>query len=220
MNITDVTAGITQLVPGTHPIDDTHKTTAAGMMLPKYSKYRAKSLIEDFTGDGTQLYDVFSSMTAWSEGFSDIVSVEYPVDDDDLPVYLDPDSDYMIQGFPAGNKLRFITDTPAATESFRVTYTGLRDYADIPAVDEEAVICLAASYFADMLSTWYAQSGDGTINADSVDQKSKSQEYAARAKVLRTCFFSSVGITEGKPKPVCASVDWDLPEVRLTNPVD
>ncbi len=217
----DITAGITKLVPGDHPIDDTHKTVAANMILPVYSEYKPEKVSEDFSGNGTDLYDIFvTGMASWSDGFSSISTIEYPVDDTELPVVLDSDL-YMIQFFPAGDKLRFINDTPAATEHFRVISTAMKTFATVDTVDENSVICLASGFFADMLATWYAQAGDSTIRADSAESKSLSDQYASRAKILKGCYWEHIGKKPGSGKSaVYGSVDWDLSGPygdRLTN---
>jgi len=59
------------------------------------------------------------------------------------------------------------------------------------------------------LATYYAQSGDSSIGADSVDHKSKAKEYAARAKAYRTIYFDHLGIAEGKTPAASISRDQD-----------
>lgn len=222
MDITDVTAGIALLVPGDeHPIGDSEKTLAANQTLPVYSKYFPEILTQDISGDGTKVYDIFSVLTGWQEGYSSVLDIEYPVDDDLEPVILDSDIGWYIQQFPSGKRLRFVNDTPETTESFRVFYTAIKTFALVYPQHEEAIKSLAASYFADMLATYYAQTSDSMISADSVNHKSMSDQYAARAKILRKYFFDSIGVKEGAQAdtlPACAFANWDLPEVRITYP--
>jgi hypothetical protein len=223
MDLNQIIVGIETLVPGDHPLEYSQKELAAIKAMPVYSEYKPVKYVQDFSGDGTQVYDIFPSITTWSEGFSEITGVEYPVDDDEPAVILDLGEDYEVQTFPTGNKLRFLKDTPAATEEFRVITTGLRDYSTVQAVDEQAVISLAAGYFAEMLATWYSQTSDSTIRADSVDHKSRASEYAARAKILIACFYDHMigkAGQDGVKRPAYGGVTWDsTSDGWLTNQV-
>lgn len=120
----------------------------------------------------------------------------------------------MIFQKPAGKVLRFLKDTPPATESFRVTYTALHTCTDaactVDSGDEEYVQILAAAHFCNMLATYFAQSQDSTIQADSVYHKSKSGDYAARARTYRKLYFDHLGIEEGKTPAASVTRDQDI----------
>jgi len=119
----------------------------------------------------------------------------------------------MMYAKPAGKFLRFLEDKPATDESMRVTYTALHTCTDaactVDDYDEESVQALAAGYFCNMLSAYYAQTQDSTISADSVDHSSKGREYAARARAYRTMYFNHIGIKEGRTSAASVTGDQD-----------
>ncbi len=152
----------------------------------------------------------------WAGGFSRIDTVEYPVDDSDETVsVLEPDDDYLIRERPEADFFRFTNQAPDNDEQFRIRYTTLHICNDenctVPEADAEAVASLAASHFLDSLSNYYAQSGDSVIRADSVDHKSKSQEYGIRAKVHRQMYYTHMKINKGELAPACDFQTWDTP---------
>lgn len=204
---------IDQLVQGTIPLAEADKILAVDMAMKAHSKRRPRVIVEDETGDGGFDYAI-TDLEYWSEGFSVIRTVEYPVDDDDEDPDMLQDNEWRIYEKPSGKVLRFLEDTPAATESFRVTYTAVHTCGEssctVETFDEEAVQALAAAYFCDMLATYFAQSGDSTIAADSVDHQSKAREYAARAKAYRKIYYDHLGVKEGQAVPASVTRDQDL----------
>ncbi len=93
----------------------------------------------------------------------------------------------------------------------------------IPASDEDAIANLAASFCSEALASAYAHMIDSTITADSVDHKSKSQEFAARAKAKKRIYMDFLGIKEGEVVPaVSVTKDYDINypwgDDRLTHP--
>ncbi len=208
----DYVDAVGQLVQGGIPLADADKTLAVNMAVKMYSKNKPLRIIEDFNGDGGFDYAI-NTFVAWLDGFSVIGQVEYPVDDDDPDPAIIDDDEWIIYEKPDGKYLRFVNDSPAATESFRVTYTGLHTCDEtgctISAFDEEAVQALAAANFCEMLATYYAQANDSTINADSVEHKSRASEYAARARALRNIYLTHMGIQDGKTKPASVTYDQD-----------
>jgi hypothetical protein len=222
----DYIAAVGQLVQGeTGPIGEADKILAVNMAVKEHSRHRPRIVVEDEDGTGGFDYAV-SGLASWSDGFSVISQVEYPVDDtDETPDILQDDA-WIMYDKPAGKYLRFLEDKPATDEDFRVTYTALHICTDasctIKSVDDEAVQVLAASYFCDMLATYYAQSQDSTIQADSVDHTSKSRDYAARAKSYRKYYFDHLGIEEGKAPAASVTRDQDtIPSWRtdrMTHP--
>jgi len=155
-----------------------------------------------------------SGLASWSDGFSVMKQVEYPVDDDDETPDVLEDGAWMVYVKPTGKFLRFLEDTPASGESARVTYAAVHicdDSTDtVDVFDVEAVQALASAFFCDMLATYYAQNQDSVIDADSVDHTSKSKDYAARAAKNRKIYFDHMGLKEGKPKPACHVQDQDV----------
>lgn len=206
----DYITAINGMVGGDLPLDEEEKILAIGAAMKEHSKQRPLTIVEDIAGDGGFDYAV-ADLASWSDGFSVIKTVEYPVDDDDETPDILQDDAWRIYEKPAGKYLRFLENEPSATETFRATYTALHACTDaactVQDFDEEAVQALASAHFCNMLSAYYAQTQDSTISADSVDHSSKGREYAARAKMYRGIYFNHIGTKEGQA--VAASVTRD-----------
>jgi len=210
----DYITAVGQMVQGEIPLDEADRILAIGMAIKAHSRHKPLVVAEDESGAAVFDY-ALTLLASWADGFSTIKSVEYPVDDTDETPDVLQDDEWTIYQKPAGKVLRFLNDTPAATESFRVIYTALHTCTDsactVDDFDAEAVQALAAAYFCDMLATYYAQSTDSTIGADSVDHGSKSRDYAARAKSYRKLYFDHLGIEEGKTPAASVTRDQDKP---------
>lgn len=208
----DYLIAIDALVGGEIPLDEAEKILAVSQALKRYSKDKPRQVVEDFDGDGGFDYAV-SGFASWSDGFSVIKAVEYPVDDDDQTPDVLQEVGWTIYEKPAGKYLRFTEDKPTADEDFRVTYTALHTCTDtactVDAFDEEAVQALSAAFFCEMLATYYAQTQDSTISADVVDHTSKSREYAARAKMYKQQYLNHLGVKEGQAPPASVTLDQD-----------
>jgi len=209
----DYIAAIDQLVQGEIPLDEADKILAIAMAVKTHSRHRPRVVVEDFDGDGEFDYAI-SDFASWSEDFSVIRTVEYPVDDDDQTPDILQDDEWMIYEKPSGKVLRFKEASPDATEDFRVTYTALHTCTDsactVSDFDTEPVQALAAAYFCEMLATYYAQSGDSTIQADSVDHKSKADEYSRRARAYARIYYTHMGVDEGKTRAASVTKDQDM----------
>lgn len=208
----DYITAVSALVSGELPLGEPEKIFAIGKAVKKYSADKPRPVVEDVAGDGGFDY-LLTLLSYWSDGFSTVKTVEYPVDDSvETPGVLEEDS-WSIYLKPAGRYLRFLDAKPAATEHFRVMYTAPHVCDDvqctIPEADEAAVQALAAAEFCDMLATYYAQTGDSTIQADSVDHKSRSSEYAARARTYRKSYSDHLGIVPGSVPAASVTRDQD-----------
>jgi hypothetical protein len=207
-------AAINNLVPGSDlPLGETEAIFAINQAIKTYSTTRPRLVVEDEDGNGTIDYAI-ALLTDWSDGFSVIKVVEYPLDDDGAQGSVLQDDAWQIYQKPTGKCLRFLEDKPSASEDFRVAYTSLHictdDACTIPLIDETAVQMLAAATFCDMLATYYAQTSDSTIMADSVDHKSKASEYASRARTYRQQYLNHLGIKEGSVAPASVTRDQDV----------
>jgi hypothetical protein len=209
----DYISAIGYLAGGEIPLGEPEKVLAIDMAVKEHSRHSPYIVVEDFDGDGGFDYSV-DDFASWAEGFSSIKRVEYPVDDTAPEPDILQDDEWMVYETPSGRFLRFLEGTPTAVEDFRVTYTALHTCTDtactVRTFDEESVKALAAAYFCDMLSTYYAQSQMSTIAADSVDHTNKSRDYAARAKAYRKIYFDHLGIEEGKTPAASITRDQDL----------
>lgn len=65
----------------------------------------------------------------------------------------------------------------------------------VPLVHRLPVAGLAASLLLEQLAVLAAGDGDSTITADSVDHKSASELYAARARAAKRLYDDRIGIT-------------------------
>ena len=210
----DYITAIGHLVGGELPLGEAVKIFAINASLKKYSGPRPRIVVEDEDGNGSFDY-LLTLLADWTEGFSTIKSVEYPVDDTEEAAAILDDDAWQIYQKPAGKVLRFLEDTPEATEHIRIAYTALHTCTDaactVPSYDEEALQILAASIFSDMLAAYFAQTSDSTMNADSVDHKSKASEYAMRARAYRKMYFDHLGIKEGETLAASVTKGQDLP---------
>ncbi len=203
-----------------NPADYDRNIAAA---ISQYSKHRPDIRVIDITGNGTHDYALPASgaITIWNDEFSSIKSIEYPVGD--VPATLLENDEYEIYQNPTAKKIRLKNNSPGATETFRVTFTILRTDATIPSADVNALCNLASSLCFEELANAYAQTGDSTIDADSVDHKSKSSEFGARAKRFLQLYKDYIGMKEGElvpPASVVSDLDVNYPGGgdRLTHP--
>ncbi|MDA8137987.1 MAG: hypothetical protein M0036_04965 [Desulfobacteraceae bacterium] len=165
--------------------------SAVNASLERYSLHRPSELILDVQGAG--IHDV-NLPDQWVDGFSQVLKVEFPIGE--IPEALIADDAWRIYRAPDGPVLRLIDETPLATASLRLTITVPRQEASIQPGDLEAVANLAASFCCDTLANLFASTSDPTIAADVVNYRSKSTEYARRAKELRRLYQEHMGINE------------------------
>lgn len=148
------------------------------------------------TGAGTDSY-VLNTILAglWKYGYSKIFSIEYPQGQVPPLMMEDDDWDFYDDGSAQDGSnlsLLFNDEEPSATEYFVVEFniepnlpaTGNQNFPDTN-FNFSVVTTLAASYACDRLATAYAQSTDGTINADVVNYHDKSAKYTNLAKEYR-----------------------------------
>jgi hypothetical protein len=195
-------------------VNPTDYDRAIAAALLTYSRHKPLELIEDIAGDGS---DVCVLPATWSPEFSTVRSVEYPIDEKPR-VFLER-GDYEVTQRAGTMRLSFELEE---TESIRVTFTGIRTGDDVADIDVQAFNQLAAAYCLEMLANIHAQSSDSTINADVVNYRTKSGEFAARAKRAMQLYKDHMGIKENDSAPAAsASADFDLKypggEERLTH---
>ena len=227
--LNDYIAALAELVPGTHPVEDDETysklSKAVAKSMDVHSKHKPRSVVEDVSGDGGFDY-ALADLAAWVDEFSQVVQVEYPLDDTSEDEDILDACDWKIYKKPAGSYLRFLSDTPAADETLRVTYTGRHtctgSACTVAAGDEEAVQSLGASFYCKMLAAVYAQDGDSTIDADVVNQTPKHRVFLDLSGKFRAEYNDHMGIVPGKPKAAVAISDQDVNYPggmdRLTHP--
>ena len=227
LNLQDYYTALDALVPGTIPLGEPEKLIAINNALRLHSKYKPLRVTEDVPGDGGFDYPVATAFASWDDEFSTILQVEYPVDDTVVESSYLEDEDWILYEKPSGKVLRFLSEKPLATETFRVTYTvphnfdEITDAGTVAASDDIAVQKLAASFFCRQLAAAYAQDQDSTIQADSVDHASKRREYEAQAQKYRGEYDELMGIQKGV-RPASYNQDQDVVYPggidRLTHP--
>jgi hypothetical protein len=180
-------------------------TDAIASALKRYSTHNPKSVAVDVAGTGLHDYDL---PVAWVAGFSEIKQIEFPLAQ--VPeALLDPD-DFSFYLSTTGLKLRIVTFTPDAGESFRVTFTVPRLETEIEDNDLDAFANLAASICFEILAGRYVDTSNPAIQADAVNYRTKSGEAASRAKALLKFYKDHMGIQEDSDTP---------PSVAISNKV-
>jgi hypothetical protein len=167
-----------------------------------YSRYRPYETQTEKTGDGTtSAWDVPSD---WVNGFSQLISVEYP--QGNLPAEYLEEEDYDVYYDVTLVKwrLRLFNTTPATDEKVRFNYTTKHTLLENTAVtiqdnDFYAVCDMASEKACIVLATMYAPSNDSTIGADSVNHASKVSEYSKLAKEFRKSWQDRLGVSPDKP---------------------
>ncbi|MBI5789291.1 MAG: hypothetical protein HZA78_10595 [Candidatus Schekmanbacteria bacterium] len=176
--------------------------------LSYYSKDAPFYKVADIAGDGGYQYDLPQN---WLEGFSGLISVEYPAGRQ-LPVILES-GDYTVYKTPQGLKLHFYSFSPQIGESIRLNYTTAYTQADIdsiPLADQDIFCVLAAALCCEALARYYAQTSDTLVEADSVNYRTKSDEYARRTKELISRYHDFMGKKEDSPRAAGQTLDWDV----------
>ena len=174
----------------------------------RYSKDRPQTLLSDLLGDGAQFQWDLATLAGWQAGFSQVVQIEYP-QGARSPHYLESE-DWLIYESPSAKFLRF-SFTLGGGKTARVKYTAPHpsDASTVPDADFYAVASLAASLAAKRLSALCAQTGDSSIAADTVDYRSKSQEYASLARRLEKDYENLLGTDPGRTAPAASrTADW------------
>lgn len=178
----------------------------------RYCSDRPRLLVADITGTGATDYPL---PEGWTDGLSTVVSIEYPVGGN--PETLLDQNQWQVYRSPSGLVLRF-RSAPASGSVARLLYTGSYSTAEIPAHDRDAVMNLAAGICCRMLAARYAQTGDPTIMADSVNYRSKMDEFRRLADSYEAQYRTHLGIKEGEGGPAaCATATVTTKRQRLTH---
>lgn len=164
---------------------------AALEALNRYSKARPREVVVDTPGSGT--YDVDLPID-WVEGFSAITQVEFPAGR--VPANVIDRRDWSIYKSPEGPKLRILIATLDTDELVRQTYTIPHTEESCPATDLEAVANLAAGICLRQLAAAFGQTSDSSIQADTVNYRSKADEFRRLADSFESLYKSHLGIRD------------------------
>lgn len=198
--------------------DDRDEKIAEALL--DYSRQKPRELIAEITGDGGQFYPICdvsdsegggwagtsgSLYTAWHEGFSQIIEIEYPaadISEDEDPEYLFRyawDDNYRDEN--NDRWLWFINNTPGTTETFRARYTAPYILSGSPATsinissnDFRAVCNKAAALSCDLLAARYGQTTRSTYDIESINYLTKAEEYRRMAGDFQTTYERLMGI--------------------------
>ena len=201
--------GVLQDAAGDLPSTEVDRLTDEAVR--RYSRIAPRQLVEDKPGNGTSDLAI-TLLSTWTDGLSVIQQVEYPlVTTDPTPRILERE-DWMEYVSPAGRVLRLLKALPSASETVRITYTTLHQADDqgftIPIDDFDCVANWAASLCCRALANRYAQLSAPTLSADVVDHRSKSDQYAKRAKELFADVQAHLGIQKDETGAGNVIVDW------------
>lgn len=192
---------------------------AIGSALSRYSQDRPREIVADVTGNGTEFYALTGGspvLASWSDEFSRVVSIDYPASAVAVgytPTWLDPDLDWTLYETPTIRYLRFKTHQPQATETARITYTGLHVHSTtsdtVPPADLDALCDLAAHYVCLALATKMAASQDSLIASDSQNYRDGQLRFKQQAEAWEQSYFKRMDIDpKGGAAGASATADW------------
>ncbi len=221
MALTDLQALVDDLVRDDGDrISPEERGRAITQAVVRYSADRPRNTVEDVTAPGGSMLPLPSG---WEPEVSDLKSIEAPVGL--VPPAFLPDQGFWLYSAPDGVKIMMATAQPQGRQ-VRISYSishVLSDLEDtIPAGDREAVSAYAASLLLEQLANLHTNDGDTTIKADSVDRRSKGEQYAARARAQKKRYQELLGLGE-KPAQTSAGTQvawgpvrpWLMPRRRL-----
>lgn len=193
---------------------------AIGLAVGRYGKDRPRVVMEDVTADGTNILPLPAS---WVAGKTYLASLEYPVGEYPIST-IDPELLGVVRT-PTGQEIRLvgaIANGATVRATIHLPHTLDSSTDTLLEDDREAVASYAAALLLDQLASLYAANQDSTIQADSVEHRSQSAEYAARARALRARYFDALGIDPKRQVAASATVNLNLADSRgrdrLTHP--
>jgi hypothetical protein len=165
---------------------------AIQLAVQRYSIDRPVVAVEDLVTTAANLVPLPAS---WQADFSALLRLEHPIGD--WPPALIPNEEICLYRAPSGESF-MIRCGIAAGATVRASYTQAHrvdnGHDTVPIKDREAVDSYAASINLDQLAAFFAGKADPSIAADSVNQPTRSQDYANRARTLRARYFTHLGI--------------------------
>lgn len=164
--------------------------------LIEHSKRYPARLFADLTGDAVETRFRLNSLTGWIKEFSDVISVEWPVNE--TPPSILAKKDYAVFGADMNSDatldevLYLLSGVPAVAEKVRVIFNGQHTiHASVAAsttvneMHHRPFCLLAASYCAEAISRTLIRRQDSAVGDDLVNFGTQSGEWSARAKELR-----------------------------------
>lgn len=203
-------------------VSSLQRDEAIDLAVKRYSQDRPREKVEDITPASAHLLPL---PDAWEAEFSALVALEHPIGEH--PPSWIPAEKTEFYRTPSALQIRVIAGVTVAADSVRATYTVRHVVSPtedtIPVHHREPVACWAAAMLCDQLAAYYSAGTDSSIQADSVEQRSKAQEYASRAKSLRKRYLDELGIEDKRGQPSGAVAELRRPDSwggeRLLHPV-
>lgn len=177
----------------------------------RYNRDAPRIVPKTVNGDGTQEY---ATPAEWVVGKSFIESMEYPAGNNP-PTMIEQDDEYYVYSqSETVQKIRFRV-TPQIGETFLVTFSSVHSLtatsSTIPDEDAPAVIAIGTAYACRLAASFFAQSRDGTIQADIVDYGQKAAQWIELASHWFAEYANMMGIgDESMVTPADDFVDWDM----------
>lgn len=182
------------------PGSSASRLEAIGSARAEYENLFPREVVLEITGTGSFDYQITGTpWAAYVDGRSSITQIRYPVVvGDPAPPRVD-DEDWVVVRTPTGLFLRFLNGLrPSAAQKFWVYFTAQHTLSGaastVPPADDDALADLAASFACLMLSAYYEQTGDSTIQADAVDRPRRTDTYRALAKQYRETYKEKLGL--------------------------
>jgi hypothetical protein len=176
-----------------------------------YSDHKRRFLVEEYTADGTRLYDLPAT---WEKGRSENYEIEFPLDDSAEQItVLDRGMSEIYLVPPSTQKLRFRATAngnflPADGQKFRLKYEVLHQLTPtsitVPDAHFLPIAKLGARELCLMLATRLAQNASGLSQGDTADYKSKSSELQKLAETFYQD-FKDLLIPQGDDLPAAGS---------------
>lgn len=174
-----------------------------------YSVDRPRAVVVDVVSAGGYR---LALPAGWLSDFSRIVQLEWPVDDDAAELSLVDLTEVDIYRAPSGQQIRMPVSVSDG-ETVRLTYTAhhLVDAVDdtIPLTHRMPVVCFAASILCRQLAAYYTTEGEPSINADTVDHRTKSDRWRSLASDYLKRYEKGASVQE-RDGPVAAGAVLDL----------
>lgn len=196
-------------------LTDTEIGTFLAQATRRYAMDRPLVTVEDSTSVGT--VDV-PLPTAWEDGFSVMLRVEYPISTTGT-IYLVDQRSWSIYRAPGGPSLRF-SSAITTGEDVRCTFTtsptldAVAANSTLPDADFLNVCDLAVSISADAIANGYGFTHDPVIATDVTNYRTKVDEWQSIAKRYERRYQDAMRITTAQGAsaiPVAGTwINWDL----------
>jgi hypothetical protein len=179
-----------------------------------YSRQRPQTKVQTITGTGSAF--TFTLPVDWETGFSRVLAIEFPVDQQ-TPEFLDEEQ-YAVRQAPTApyaERLQFLDMRISSGKTAYVVYTVAHLVNDqgsdtVPINDREAVAMLAAAICFRALAAYYAQSTVSTIGAESVDHGEKTKLYLEMASAAESTYLQEIGLASKLVGAAAAVMDIDV----------